>query len=254
MPSKKNLTVAVVGPAGMTGSYTVVELLNRGHSVIGISRTPTAIGKHDRYKPVSIDFDNSSISQIANSLEGADVVVKYRPKTAETDGSAYGPHTGGADALQYMPFVETTRKLCLAVRRAKVPYFIMVGGCGSLYLPGQEDDTACDSRQWWLQYRRGIADSEAHVQYMEERLGHLGSSLRGFRNARLAKAAGKGTEEDDKTIAEYEHNILNGDYSTTFVKSCRTTYMFFDGNQSFRWSFLSPSALFRPGSTSIYGK
>ena len=126
----------------------------------------------------------------------------------------------------------------------------MVGGCGSLYLPGQEDDTACDSRQWWLQYRRGIADSEAHVQYMEERLGHLGSSLRAYRNARLAKREGKATEADEKTIAEYEHNVLHGDYSSTFVKSCRTTYMFFDGNQSFRWSFLSPSALFRPGSTS----
>ena len=170
-----------------------------------------------------------------------------------TNFSAYGPHTGGAGALQYMPFVETTRKIVLAAKRAKVPYFIMVGGCGSLYLPGQEDDTACDSRQWWLQYRRGIADSEAHVQYMEERLGHLGSSLRSFRNARLAKAQGKATEQDEKTIEEYEHNILHGDYSATFVKSCRTTYMFFDGNESFRWSFLSPSALFRPGSLSHFG-
>jgi len=147
-----------------------------------------------------------------------------------------------------MPFVETTRKIVLAVKRAKVPYFIMVGGCGSLYLPGQEDDTACDSRQWWLAYRRGIADSEAHVSYMEERLGHLGTSLRSYRNARLRKREGKATEEDERTIEEYEYNVLHGDYSSTFVKSCRTTYLFFDGNESFRWSFLSPSALFRPGS------
>jgi hypothetical protein len=151
-----------------------------------------------------------------------------------------------------MPFVETTRKIVLAIKRAKVPYIIMVGGCGSLYLPGQEDDTACDSRQWWLCYRRGIADSEAHVQYMEERLGHLGSSLRAYRNARLARKNGKATEADEKTIAEYEHNVLHGDYSSTFVKSCRTTYMFFDGNKSFRWSFLSPSALFRPGSAPLF--
>jgi hypothetical protein len=77
MPSKKNLTVAVIGPAGMTGSYTVVELLNRGHSVVGISRNPTAIGKHDRYKAIPIDFDNSSISEIAKSFEGVDALVKY---------------------------------------------------------------------------------------------------------------------------------------------------------------------------------
>lgn len=77
MPSKKNLTVAVIGPAGMTGSYTVVELLNRGHSVVGISRNPSAIGKHDRYKAIPVDFDNSSISEIAKSFEGVDAVVKY---------------------------------------------------------------------------------------------------------------------------------------------------------------------------------
>ena len=193
---------------------------------MGISRNPTAIGQHERYKAVPVDFDNSSISEIAKAFEGVDAIVKsFSFVVCELTISAYGPHTGGAGALQYMPFVETTRKIVLAVRRAKVPYFIMVGG-----------------------YRRGIADSEAHVQYMEERLGHLGSSLRAYRNARLAVKNGKATEDDEKTIQEYEHNVLHGDYSTTFVKSCRTTYMFFDGNQSFRWSFLSPSALFRPGS------
>src|SRR5271170_413797 len=76
MPSKKNLTVAVIGPAGMTGSYTVVELLNRGHSVIGISRNPSAIGKHDRYKGISIDFDKASISEIAKTFEGLYALVK----------------------------------------------------------------------------------------------------------------------------------------------------------------------------------
>src|SRR5947207_15276804 len=101
------------------------------------------------------------------------------------DDSAYGPHTGGAGALQYMPFVETTRKIVLAVRRAKFPYLIMVGGCGSLYLPGQEDDTACDSRQWLLRFRRGIGASEALVLDMEGRLCYIGSSLRSYRNVRL---------------------------------------------------------------------
>ena len=76
MVGKKSLTVAVIGPAGMTGSYTVVELLNRGHSVVGISRNPSAIGQHERYKAVPIDFDNSSISEIAKAFEGVDVIVK----------------------------------------------------------------------------------------------------------------------------------------------------------------------------------
>jgi putative NADH-flavin reductase len=75
----KNLHVGVIGPAGMTGSYTVVELLNRGHSVTGISRKPTEIGTHERYTPIPLDFDTSSISQIAQAFSGLDVVVKYFP-------------------------------------------------------------------------------------------------------------------------------------------------------------------------------
>jgi putative NADH-flavin reductase len=76
MSSKKPLNVGVIGPAGMTGSYTVVELLDRGHSVVGISRNPSAIGKHDRYKPIPLDFDNSSISEIAKAFTGLDALVK----------------------------------------------------------------------------------------------------------------------------------------------------------------------------------
>jgi putative NADH-flavin reductase len=79
MAGKRSLKVAVIGPAGMTGSYTVVELLNRGHSVVGISRNPTAIGQHERYTPIPLDFDNSSISEIAKTFEGVDVIVKYPP-------------------------------------------------------------------------------------------------------------------------------------------------------------------------------
>jgi putative NADH-flavin reductase len=76
MAPKKSLNVAVIGAAGMTGSYTVVELLNRGHTVAGISRNPGAIGKDERYTPIPLDFDNSSISDIAKAFSGFDVIVK----------------------------------------------------------------------------------------------------------------------------------------------------------------------------------
>ena len=76
MRSKNSLNVAVIGPAGMTGSYTVVELLNRGHTVIGVSRNPAAIGNHERYTPIPVDFDKSSISEIAKAFAGVNVVVK----------------------------------------------------------------------------------------------------------------------------------------------------------------------------------
>lgn len=145
------------------------------------------------------------------------------------------------------PFLELTRKIVLATKAAKVNYFIMIGGCGSLHLPGDPYKSVLESENWWLSYRRGIADSEAHVSYMEDRLGSMGSSLRAYKNARKLEKAGAGTDESRKLIATYEDKARTNDSARIFVTACRTSFMFFDGNTSFRWTFVSPSALYRPG-------
>ncbi|KAF1949061.1 hypothetical protein CC80DRAFT_581824 [Byssothecium circinans] len=234
MPSKP-LRVGIIGPAGFGGSYLTVELLNRGNTVIGISRNPQKIGSHPRYIPRPVDIDAVNITQLAQKFEGLDVLI-----------SEYGPHTAGADALLYMPFLETVRKLILSVKHSKVPYFIFVGGAGSLHVPGTLE-SCVDHPDFFIAYRRAIATSEAHISYMEQRLGILGTSLRTYRNARLAQAAGTATASDIAAIADYEADIRKKDKATDFIKAGRTAYMFFDGNASFRWSFVSPAALYRPG-------
>jgi putative NADH-flavin reductase len=97
MTSEKRLRVGVIGPAGFGGSYLCVELLNRGHTVIGISRNPEKLGKHERYITRSIDIDQASIADLAKTFREVDVLV-----------SEYGPHTTGAMALLYsmLPFVD----------------------------------------------------------------------------------------------------------------------------------------------------
>jgi putative NADH-flavin reductase len=92
MASSKALRVGIIGPAGFGGSYLTVELLNRGHSVIGISRNPEKLGKHERYIPRSINIDEASVSDLAKTFNDVDVLV-----------SEYGPHTTGAMALLYSP-------------------------------------------------------------------------------------------------------------------------------------------------------
>lgn len=94
------LTVGVIGSAGFGGSYLTVELLNRGHSVIGISRNPQKLGKHERYTPRSVDIDAVSIEELAERFNGIDVLV-----------SEYGPHTAGAGALQYSALAQTPLSL-----------------------------------------------------------------------------------------------------------------------------------------------
>ncbi|KAK7191707.1 hypothetical protein DPSP01_008064 [Paraphaeosphaeria sporulosa] len=235
MAPSKPLRVGVIGPAGFGGSYLCVELLNRGHSVIGISRSPEKLGSHERYSPRSVDIDAISFSELAKHFEGIDVLV-----------SEYGPHTGGADALVYMPFLETARKIVLAVKQSNVKYFLFVGGAGSLHVPGTPE-CCVDHPDFFMAYRRAIATSEAHIVYMEERLGIMGTALRAYRDARFAEQRGRATAEHQKVIKEYESSVKGKDRATDFIKAGRTAFMFFDGNTSFKWSFVSPSALYRPG-------
>src|SRR5579862_2756926 len=147
------------------------------------------------------------------------------------------------------PFVELTRKVVLAIKLAKVPYFTKIGGTGSLYVPSYKGGhvTACDYPEFWRAYRHQIADSEAHTVYMEERLAPIGAGLRKLRHARAARREGRATREDLDFIADYEKKVMAQDDSLTFVRAGRTTFMFFDGNTSFKWSYASPPPMYRPG-------
>lgn len=145
-----------------------------------------------------------------------------------------------------MPFLETVRKIILAVKISPVKYFLFVGGAGSLHVPGTPE-CCVDHPDFFMAYRRAIATSEAHIAYMEERLGIMGTALRAYRDARIAEREGRATEEHERAIAEYEAGIRAKDRASDFIKAGRTAYMFFDGNTSFKWSFVSPSALYRPG-------
>lgn len=145
-----------------------------------------------------------------------------------------------------VPFLETVRKLVLAYKLSSASYFLFVGGAGSLHVPGTL--TCCvDHPDFFLAYRKAISTSLAHIAYMEERLGIIGTSLRRYREARIADQEGRASQNDQKCITEYEEAIKKQDMASDFIKAGRTAYMFFDGNESFRWSFVSPSALYRPG-------
>lgn len=94
MPPSSPLKIAVIGPAGFGGSYLCVELINRGHNVIGISRNPAKLGKHERYIPRPVDIDAAPIEKIAETFKDADALV-----------CEFGPHTAGAGALLYSTFL-----------------------------------------------------------------------------------------------------------------------------------------------------
>ena len=88
--TETRLTVGVIGPAGFGGSYLCVELINRGHLVLGISRSPDKLGTHTCYTPRRADVTSQSIEDLAQAFVGLDVLV-----------NEYGPHSEGHEALQY---------------------------------------------------------------------------------------------------------------------------------------------------------
>lgn len=145
-----------------------------------------------------------------------------------------------------VPFLEAVRKIVLAVKLSPVKYFLFVGGAGSLHVPGTIE-CCVDHPDFFPPYRRAIATSEAHICYMEERLGVLGTALRAYRDARIAMREGCATDEHKKAIADFEAGTTKKDPAIDFIKAGRMAFMFFDGNTSFKWSFVSPSALYRPG-------
>lgn len=131
-----------------------------------------------------------------------------------------------------------------------VPYLIMVGGTGSLELPGRPLETVLDHREWWLALQRYLADSEAATAEMIERLQLTGSQMAkdrwAYRNARLSMKAGNATDAQYEIIEKNEQQILTSDNSIPDVPlAARATLMMFEGNTGFKWTFLSPPVGYR---------
>jgi uncharacterized protein YbjT (DUF2867 family) len=84
------MRIGVLGPTGFGGSYLCLELLSRGHTVVGISRNPEKLGKHPRYEYRKLDVSAASIPDLIEAFEDVEVLI-----------NEYGPHSAGEAALQY---------------------------------------------------------------------------------------------------------------------------------------------------------
>src|SRR4051794_19369320 len=111
------MKIVLYGASGNAGSRILGELESRGHEVTAAVRHPEKLAPGTK----SVRDDLSNADQIARTIEGADVVV-----------SAYAPPQDDTDQL----FGVTERQI-KAVREARVPRLVVVGGAGSLELaPG----------------------------------------------------------------------------------------------------------------------
>src|SRR5258707_8068376 len=101
------MKVSLVGATGNAGSRILAELARRGHHVTAIVRHPDKVPQLDGV--IAQNGDANRVDELALLLRGHDVVVS----------SVHFLH-GQAD------------KLIGAVRQARVPRYVVVGGAGSL--------------------------------------------------------------------------------------------------------------------------
>jgi uncharacterized protein len=101
------MKVALIGATGNAGSRILAELASRGHQVTAIVRHPERVPKLDNV--IAKPGDANRVDDLASMLRSHDVVV-----------SSLHFLDGPAD------------KLIDAVRQARAPRYVVVGGAGSL--------------------------------------------------------------------------------------------------------------------------
>lgn len=110
--------IAVIGATGYVGAAVVKELAERGHQVVGFARNVDKVLQAENVQAVGFDVNASNF---ADQLQGFDAVV-----------SAFNPGWDnpniGAD------FTRGANAIVEAAKAAQVPYLLIVGGAGSLYV------------------------------------------------------------------------------------------------------------------------
>ena len=109
--------VILYGATGKAGSIILKELVDRGHTVTAVARTPAKVRKHQRVDVIQGDL--SDPAKIAGIVKGADAVV-----------SAYGPPPDKTTEI-----IGATDCLVQGIERANGPRLIVVSGAGGL--PGR---------------------------------------------------------------------------------------------------------------------
>jgi hypothetical protein len=110
------MNITLIGASGFIGSALLNEALSRGHSVTALVTRPEKLAARERLVVRKVDVMHSA--ELAASLAGTDAVI-----------SAFSGHAQ-SDVLDY--YVAGMNNTIAAVKQARTPRLLVVGGAGSL--------------------------------------------------------------------------------------------------------------------------
>jgi uncharacterized protein len=217
------MRVAVIGITGMTGGPLADELMGRGHQVTGIARNPAkAPARHGLSLKAA---DVMDMNQLANAIVGHDVVV-----------SAYSPGHGMGPQI-YKDCVEAAWRIKRVFKRVNGNYLIHLGGASSLFVrPGIQMFEDPRWPEWYFD-----TASPDHLRYLRDVTG-----VELFRHVAESRArADAGRDVSEQRLREFVgEKMARG---PDIAQGCRAQFELFQGDTSFRWSFVSPPWFYRPG-------
>lgn len=112
------MKIAVIGATGYVGNAVIKELADRGHVVTALARNTTNVFQASNVKAVAADVNSADF---AEKLQEFDAVV-----------SAFNP--GWSNPNIGADFTKGATAITEAAKKATVPYLLVVGGAGSLYI------------------------------------------------------------------------------------------------------------------------
>lgn len=116
------MKIALIGATGFVGAAVLEELLQRGHDVTALARSPEKLSARAGLTAVRGDAQEST--DVAAAVRGHDAVI-----------SAYNPGWNAPEL--YAEFLRGHDAIVAGVKQAGVSRFVVVGGAGSLYVaPG----------------------------------------------------------------------------------------------------------------------
>jgi putative NADH-flavin reductase len=138
------MDILVFGASGTIGRVIAAELLERGHTVTGVTRGGDPIEGLDAVEA----GDATDPASVAARVAGHDAVV-----------SAVGPRRGSADDTSLL--VDAAAAVSEGLRRAGRSRVVVLGGAGSLLLPsGQRVVEAPDFPDAWKANALAQANSQ----------------------------------------------------------------------------------------------